>query len=117
MTLSRFAENGCLELLTKVRVALLSVFVVGPAAAAERLDVGEVYEACLVGRFVIEELAATPVSDPFAAALESCAEFRAAVPEDYPGTEAESYGPGLIEETVIHMIDSGLLDRAESDPN
>jgi hypothetical protein len=114
---SCFVGNCGLAFLTMLRVALLSVLVVAPVAAAEQLDVGEVYQACLVGRFVIEELGETPDSDPFAAALESCSPFRAAIPEDYPGTEAESYGPGLVEETVIHMIDAGLLDRAESNPN
>jgi hypothetical protein len=99
-----------------LRVALLSAILAAPAGAAEVLDPGEAYEACLIGRFVLEQLAAAHSSDPFAAAVESCAEFAAAVPEDYPGEEAESYGPGLVEENVIHVSDGVLLDRLKIDP-
>jgi hypothetical protein len=94
--------------LLMLRAALLLFALIGPAAAAERLGPAEAYEACLVGRFVTQQGAE---ADPLTAALLACAAFAEAVPEDYPGEDAESRGPALVEENVIHMLEAGLAQR------
>lgn len=89
-----------------IRAAIVTAALLAAPLGAAELDAGEAYEACLVGRFVIEQSAKTP--EPFMAAVLSCAEFAAAVPADYPFEEAESYGPGLVEENALHFTNSLL---------
>jgi hypothetical protein len=92
---------------------LLSALLIAPVGAAEPLDAGEAYEACLIGRFVIES-GTSP--DALSAAVDACAGFAAAVPEDYPGEEAESRGRALVEENVIHLLEAGLAARLGAQP-